>query len=314
MSYDVSYHKPIMVDQIKEYLDIKEDGIYLDGTLGGGGHSQMILDNLSNKGRLISLDKDDEAIEFSKKRLEKYGEKFLAIKSDHLYANNVLDDLNIDKLDGVLLDLGVSSHQLDDFERGFSYRASEVELDMRMDKAQDFSAKNLINEYSFEDLRDIFFKYGEEKFSSKIAKNIEKHRELKTIETCGELVDIIKEAVPFYGKKEGHPAKRVFQAIRIEVNGEIKDLYKSIENLSLRLKPGGRIAILTFHSLEDRIAKNVFRDLYTDCVCPKSFPVCMCDKRREVEILTRKPITATEEEILRNPRSKPAKLRVAMRI
>ncbi len=310
MKYDTQYHKPIMVDEIQNYLNLKPDGIYLDGTLGGGGHSEMILEMSSPNGRLIGIDKDDDAHKFAAERLARFGERFTPMKNDYLYASQVLEQLGIDLIDGALLDLGVSSFQLDNFERGFSYRSEDAVLDMRMDKSLTFTAKDLVNQYSFEEMRDIFFKYGEEKFSNKIASNIEKYRQEKTIETCGELVEIIRNSVPAKVRREGHPAKKVFQAIRIEVNGEIKDLEEAVTNLVRKLKVGGRLCVITFHSLEDRIVKNVFKELEIDCVCSKALPICVCNKVKEVKILTKKPIIATDEEVQRNSRSTSAKLRV----
>lgn len=315
MKYDAVYHKPIMVDEIEQLLDLKNDGIYLDGTLGGGGHSEMILEMTAPFGKLIGIDKDEDALQFAKKRLEKYGDRFISVKSDYLYACQALNELQIDKLDGVLLDLGVSSFQLDNFERGFSYRSDDAPLDMRMDKSQSFSAFDVVNGYSVDELKRIFFEYGEEKFSFKIASNIEKARAIKKIETCGELVEIIKSSIPGKFKFEGgHPAKRVFQAIRIEVNGEIRDLENAVTNLVRRLKVGGRMCVITFHSLEDRIVKNVFRELEKDCVCDKSLPVCVCGKVKEVKILTKKPIVAKEEELTYNKRASSAKLRAIEKV
>ncbi|MEG1805702.1 MAG: 16S rRNA (cytosine(1402)-N(4))-methyltransferase RsmH [Clostridia bacterium] len=315
MKYDTNYHKPIMVDEIENLLALKSDGIYLDGTLGGGGHSEMILEMSSPNGKLIGIDKDGDALKFAGERLAKYGERFTAIKSDYLYANSVLDNLNVDKLDGVLLDLGVSSFQLDNFERGFSYRSDDAKLDMRMDETQNFSAYDVVNGYSVDELKRIFFEYGEEKFSNRIATNIGQVRATKPIETCGELVEIIKQSIPAKFRFEGgHPAKRVFQAIRIEVNGEIKDLENAVTNLVRRLKVGGRMCVITFHSLEDRIVKNVFRELEKDCICDKSLPICVCGKVQEVKILTKKPIVASGEEELRNPRASSAKLRAIEKV
>ncbi len=314
MKYDTNYHKPIMVDEIEELLAIKSDGIYVDGTLGGGGHSEMILDNLGDNGLLIGIDKDDDALNFAGQRLAKFGDKFKKVKSDYLFATDVLDSLEIDKIDGVLLDLGVSSFQLDNFERGFSYRAEEVRLDMRMDKTQHLSAYDVVNSYSVDKLKEIFYKYGEERFSAKIAANIDRERKIKPIETCGELVEIIRHSVPRPKPQDGHPAKRVFQAIRIEVNGEIKDLEEALEKLVRRLKVGGRMCVITFHSLEDRIVKNLFRELEKDCICDKSLPICVCGKIQEVKVLTRKPVTSKKEELENNSRASSAKLRVIEKI
>ena len=315
MKYDTQYHKPIMVEEIQQLLNLKSDGIYLDGTLGGGGHSEMILEMSSPNGRLIGIDKDDDAHKFAAERLSRFGERFTPVKSDYLYASKVIEDLGVEGLDGALLDLGVSSFQLDNFERGFSYRNDDAELDMRMDKTQSFSAKDVVNDYSFEELRKIFYEYGEDKYSSRIASNIEKYRQDQPIVTCGQLVEIIKKSVPAKVKREGgHPAKKIFQAIRIEVNGEIKDLEEAVTNLVRKLKVGGRLCVITFHSLEDRIVKNVFRELEKDCVCSKALPICVCNKVREVKVLTRKPMTATAEECAQNSRSTSAKLRAVEKV
>lgn len=314
MKYDTNYHSPIMVNEIKEYLNLKPNGIYLDGTLGGGGHSEMILEASSPSGKLVSIDKDDDALKYASKRLERFGDRFTAVKSDYLYASEELDNLNIEKIDGALFDLGVSSFQLDNFERGFSYRSNDARLDMRMDKSQLLTAFDVVNGYSEKDLRIIFRKYGEEKFSSRIAKNIVIKRERKEIQTCGELVDIVRTSVPEKVKRQGHPAKRIFQAIRIEVNGELVDLEKSMTKIIDKLNVGGRLCVITFHSLEDRIIKNTFKYLELDCICDKSLPICVCDKMQEIKILTRKPIISSELEMNRNPRARSAKLRVIEKI
>lgn len=306
-------HKPIMLKECLDGLNIKEDGVYFDGTLGGAGHSKEILKRIP-KGLLIAVDKDDDALKVATSRLSEISNNFKTIKSDFKQFNKVLDDLGIDKVDGVLLDLGVSSYQLDNEERGFSYRF-DAKLDMRMDRTQDFSAYEVVNEYSEEQLAKIFFEYGEEPFSKKIAKNIVLARQNKKIETTFELVDIIKQSMP---KKvlmtKGHPAKRIFQAIRIEVNHELDSLDKVIKDMINRLNKYGRIAIITFHSLEDRIVKNIFKEYSTDCICPKELPVCVCNHKASIKLITRKPIVAGNEEQQENTRSTCAKLRIAEKL
>lgn len=306
-------HKPIMLKECLEGLNIKEDGIYFDGTLGGAGHSKEILKRIP-KGLLVAVDKDDDALKVATSRLSEISSNFKTIKSDFKQFNKVLDDLDIDKVDGVLLDLGVSSYQLDNEERGFSYRFN-AKLDMRMDRTQDFSAYNVVNEYSEEELTKIFFEYGEEPFSKKIARNIVLTRQNKKIETTFELVDIIKQSMP---KKvlmtKGHPAKRIFQAIRIEVNHELDSLDKVIKDMINRLNKKGRIAIITFHSLEDRIVKNIFKEYSTDCICPKELPVCVCNHKASLKLITKKPIIADTNEQQENTRSTCAKLRIAEKL
>ena len=306
-------HKPIMLKECLDGLNIKEDGIYFDGTLGGAGHSKEILKRIP-KGLLIAVDKDDDALKVATKRLSEISNNFKTVKSDFKQFNKVLDDLGVDKVDGVLLDLGVSSYQLDNEERGFSYRF-DAKLDMRMDRTQDFSAYEVVNEYTEEQLSKIFFEYGEEPFSKKIAKNIVIARQNKKIETTFELVDIIKQSMP---KKvlmtKGHPAKRIFQAIRIEVNHELDSLDKVIKDMINRLNKYGRIAIITFHSLEDRIVKNIFKEYSTDCICPKELPVCVCNHKASIKLITRKPIIAGDEEQKENTRSTCAKLRIAEKL
>ena len=306
-------HKPIMLKECLDGLNIKEDGIYFDGTLGGAGHSKEILKRIP-KGLLIAVDKDDDALKVATKRLSEISNNFKTVKSDFKQFNKVLDDLGVDKVDGVLLDLGVSSYQLDNEERGFSYRF-DAKLDMRMDRTQDFSAYEVVNEYTEEQLSKIFFEYGEEPFSKKIAKNIVIARQNKKIETTFELVDIIKQSMP---KKvlmtKGHPAKRIFQAIRIEVNHELDSLDKVIKDMIDRLNKHGRIAIITFHSLEDRIVKNIFKEYSTDCICPKELPVCVCNHKASIKLITRKPIIAGDEEQKENTRSTCAKLRIAEKL
>ena len=302
-------HVSVLLNECLEGLNIKENGIYVDGTLGGAGHSSEILKRLSNEGRLIGIDQDTDALKAAKERLKNYS-NVTFVHSNFSSIENVLNNLNIDGVDGILMDLGVSSYQLDEGERGFSYM-KDAPLDMRMNRDNDFSAYNVINEYSEEDLYRIIRDYGEEKFARRIASFIVENRQEKNIETTLELVEIIKSAIPAKARREGpHPAKRTFQAIRIEVNSELSILNKTIEDGVGKLNKGGRMAIITFHSLEDRIVKNKFRDLAVSCRCPKEFPVCVCGEKAKVKIISRKAIEPTKEEVEINPRSRSAKLRV----
>ena len=302
-------HVSVLLNECLEGLNIKENGIYVDGTLGGAGHSSEILKRLSNEGRLIGIDQDTDALRAAKERLKDYS-NVTFVHSNFSNIENVLDNLNIDGVDGILMDLGVSSYQLDEGERGFSYM-KDAPLDMRMNRENDFSAYNVVNEYSEEDLYRIIRDYGEEKFAKRIASFIVENRQEKNIETTLELVEIIKNAIPAKARREGpHPAKRTFQAIRIEVNSELSILNKTIEDGVEKLNKGGRMAIITFHSLEDRIVKNKFRDLAVSCRCPKEFPVCVCGEKAKVKIISRKAIEPTKEEVEINPRSRSAKLRV----
>ena len=302
-------HVSVLLNECLEGLNIKENGIYVDGTLGGAGHSSEILKRLSNEGRLIGIDQDTDALKAAKERLKDYS-NVTFVHSNFSNIDNVLNNLNIDGVDGILMDLGVSSYQLDEGERGFSYM-KDAPLDMRMNRENDFSAYNVVNEYSEEDLYRIIRDYGEEKFAKRIASFIVENRQEKNIETTLELVEIIKNAIPAKARREGpHPAKRTFQAIRIEVNSELSILNKTIEDGVEKLNKGGRMAIITFHSLEDRIVKNKFRDLAVSCRCPKEFPVCVCGEKAKVKIISRKAIEPTKEEVEVNPRSRSAKLRV----
>ena len=302
-------HVSVLLNECLEALNIKENGIYVDGTLGGAGHSSEILKRLSNEGRLIGIDQDTDALKAAKERLKDYS-NVTFVHSNFSNIENVLNNLNIDGVDGILMDLGVSSYQLDEGERGFSYM-KDAPLDMRMNRENDFSAYNVVNEYSEEDLYRIIRDYGEEKFAKRIASFIVENRQEKNIETTLELVEIIKNAIPAKARREGpHPAKRTFQAIRIEVNSELSILNKTIEDGVEKLNKGGRMAIITFHSLEDRIVKNKFRDLAVSCRCPKEFPVCVCGEKAKVKIISRKAIEPTKEEVEVNPRSRSAKLRV----
>ena len=305
-------HYSVLLKESVDYLDVKSDGIYVDATLGGGGHSYEILRRGAK--RIIGIDQDIEAIDAATKRLCEFRDKAVTVNRNFSDIKSILDGLGIEKIDGAVMDLGVSSYQLDNAQRGFSYM-KDAPLDMRMNKNADFDAYKLINEYSEEELSRVFFEYGEEKWSKRIAEFIVSKRSEAPIETTGELVDIIKAAIPKKARLEGgHPAKRVFQAVRIEVNGELRILEQAIRDFVDCLRPGGRLAIITFHSLEDRIVKQTFANLAKGCVCPKEFPVCMCGKTPEVKIISRKPIlpSKTEEEV--NPRSKSAKLRVVEKL
>lgn len=307
-------HIPIMLNQCIDGLDIKPNGIYVDGTLGGAGHSKEILKRLSDGGLLIGIDKDQEALDVATKRLCEVGKNFVTVKDDFKDFDNILNNLKIDKVDGVLLDLGVSSYQLDNAQRGFSY-IKDAPLDMRMDKSNPLTAEIVVNQYSPEKLTEIFYEYGEEPFTKNIVKNIVEFRRTQKIETTGMLAQIIKNSVP---KKvqivKGNPCKRVFQAIRIEVNGELEGLKEVLEKMIARLKKGGRIAVITFHSLEDRIVKNVFKLCETDCICPKNIPVCVCHHKASIKLINKKPIVADSEELKNNSRSASAKLRIAEKI
>lgn len=306
-------HKSVLLEESIRGLDIKEDGIYLDCTLGGGGHSLEIVKRLTT-GRLIAIDKDGDALQSAKERLKGFEDRITYIRDDFKNAIARLDELKVDRLDGVIMDLGVSSYQLDNGERGFSYNA-DAPLDMRMDKEQYLSAYNVVNEYDEERLARIIWEYGEDKLSRKIAKNIVQSRAKEDIKTTAQLAEIVENSYPAKLRwKFGNPCKRTFQAIRIEVNGELKDLDRIVEDLSVRLKEGGRICVITFHSLEDRIVKRVFVELNKECICPPHQPICTCNKRREVEIVTKKPITASEAELQDNSRSASAKLRIAKRV
>ena len=298
-------HEPIMLNECLENLNIKKDGIYVDGTLGGAGHSIKILERLDNSGRLIGIDRDEDALAASKKRLSNFS-NVTYVWGNHENIRSHLDELKVDFVDGILLDLGVSSYQIDEGERGFSY-TKNAKLDMRMNRKQDLDAEYIINNYSKEDLERIFFEYGEENFSKKIAGKIVNARADKKIETTFELVDIIRSAVP---KNAIDSFKRIFQALRIEVNGELKDLKKAIEDSIMSLNDGGRLCIITFHSLEDRIVKNTFIEYEGRCSCPKDFPKCVCGYKSYGKIITKKPIVPSDVEQERNPRSKSAKLRV----
>ena len=301
-------HEPVLLNECIEGLNIKKDGIYVDGTLGGAGHSKEIVKRLSEKGILIGIDRDEEALNAAKQNLSQY-KNVKYIHGNHDDIKEILEDIGIEKVDGILLDLGVSSYQLDEKNRGFSY-LGENDLDMRMDKTQDLTAKTVVNTYKEEALANIIYEYGEERFSRSIARNICIYRKQKEIETTKELVEIIEKSIPKSKQKDGHPAKRTFQAIRIEVNNEIKPLEKTIENCIDCLKSEGRLCVITFHSLEDRAVKNAFNKAKGICTCPKDLPYCICGAKELGKIINRKPIIASEEEQERNTRSKSAKLRI----
>ena len=301
-------HKPVLLEETINGLDIKPNGIYVDGTLGGAGHSKEILKQLSSKGLLVGIDRDEEALKAAKENLKEF-QNVKYIHGNHDEITEILESLEIKEVDGILLDLGVSSYQLDERNRGFSYLGNN-ELDMRMDKTQPLTAKKVVNTYSEEELANIIYEYGEERFSRQIARKICEYRKNKEIETTEELVNIIEKSMPAFAKKDGHPAKRTFQAIRIEVNDEIKPLYNTVRNCIKLLKPGGRLCIITFHSLEDRAVKNAYIDAQGKCTCPKDLPYCVCGAISEGKIINKKPIIATEKEQEENSRSKSAKLRI----
>lgn len=303
-------HYSVLLNETIEGLNIKPDGIYVDGTLGGGGHSYEICKRLTT-GRLIGIDQDTQALEAASKRLEEFKDKTTFIHSNYENMIPKLKELGIERVDGIVLDLGVSSYQLDNFERGFSYRSEDSPLDMRMNPEDEKTAADIVNTYSEEDLTRILFAYGEEKFSRKISKNIVKFRQNRPICTTGELNSIIEQSIPAKQRAVGgHPSKRVFQAIRIELNRELQVLEDHIGEMTEHLNADGRICIITFHSLEDRIVKNAFKLAEDPCVCPKDFPVCVCGKQSLGRVVTRKPILPSDAELEENSRSKSAKLRI----
>lgn len=303
-------HYSVLLEETIENLNIKEDGIYLDGTLGGGGHSFAIASRLASKGRLIGIDQDAAAIEAAGKRLAEFGDKVTIIRDNYVNAKQALAGIGVEKVDGIVLDLGVSSYQLDTVERGFSYNA-DTALDMRMDQRQTLTAREIVNEYSEMEIFHIIRDYGEDKFAKNIAKHIVQARSVKPIETTFELNDIIKAAIPAkMREKGGHPSKRTFQAIRIACNRELEVLENSLDEMIDLLNPGGRFCIITFHSLEDRIVKNAYRRNENPCTCPPEFPVCVCGKVSKGSVITKKPILPSEEELAENKRSQSAKLRV----
>lgn len=305
-------HKPVLLKESIEGLNIKEGGIYVDCTLGGGGHTEEILKR-AVKGKVIGIDQDDYAIERAIEKLGTY-DNFIPVRNNFSELDQILDELNIEKINGIIFDLGVSSFQLDIPERGFSYNY-DMPLDMRMDKSQTITARHIVNGYEENELTRILWEYGEEKWAARIAKFIVEEREREFIETTGQLVSIIKKAIPKQARQDGsHPAKKTFQAIRIEVNRELEILEKAVRSAVERLVNKGRICVITFHSLEDRIIKNTFAELNKDCICPPEFPKCMCDHKRKLKLITKKPITPSEEEIKENRRAHSAKLRIGERV
>lgn len=303
-------HTSVLLEETIQNLRVKPDGIYIDGTLGGGGHSYHIASGLTGTGRLIGIDQDGEAVLAAAERLKPFQEKITIVRDNYCNTRNVLKNIGIEKVDGIVLDLGVSSYQLDHAERGFSYQY-DAELDMRMDTRQSVSAREIINTYSEMKLYRVIRDYGEEQFAKNIAKHIVNARKDKPIETTGELNEIIKAAIPAKMRREGgHPSKRTFQAIRIECNRELEVLKNSLEDFIEMLNPGGRLCIITFHSLEDRIVKSAFRESENPCICPPEFPVCTCGRVSKGKVITRRPILPSEEEIAGNRRAKSAKLRV----
>lgn len=308
-------HYSVLLNETIENLNIKPDGIYVDGTLGGGGHAYQVALRLSEKGRLIGIDQDADAIAAAGERLKEFGDKITIIRSNYANMKEELHRIGVEKVDGIVLDLGVSSFQLDTPERGFTYRDENAPLDMRMDDRQSLTAKDIVNGYSEMDLYRIIRDYGEEKFAKNIAKHIVQERAKKPIETTGELTEIIRASIPMKVQVTGgHPAKRTFQAIRIELNKELEVLQNNLDDMIDLLNPGGRICIITFHSLEDRIVKTNFKRNENPCTCPSDFPVCVCGKKSKGKVVTRKPILPSEEELEVNSRSKSAKLRVFERV
>lgn len=307
-------HKSVFLDEAVDGLNIKINGIYVDCTLGGAGHSKLIASKLRGGGRLISFDQDEDAIKFAKEKLKDYEDKVTLVKANFKYIKNELNDLGIFSVDGILFDLGVSSPQLDEGERGFSY-SIDAPLDMRMDRNGELNASDIVNEWDEEKITEIIFMYGEEKFAKRIAKNISEYRKIKKIESTNELAEIIKKSIPAAARRTGpHPARRTFQAIRIAVNDELNILKSSLEDSIELLNVGGRISVITFHSLEDRICKKSFVKYAEGCNCPPDFPICICNKTPSIKIITRKPIMPSETELEENPRARSAKLRIAEKL
>ena len=303
-------HKSVLLHETIDYLNIRPDGVYLDGTLGGGGHSSEILKRLGEKGRLIGIDQDRDAIEAATKKLAVFGDRVTIVRENYEHFRSVLDAEGIEKVDGILLDLGVSSYQFDDAARGFSYREN-APLDMRMDDRTEMTAADIVNHYTESELYRVIRDYGEDPFAKNIAKHIVRAREQEPVVTTDQLVECIKQAIPAkIREKGGHPAKRTFQALRIELNRELQILQDSLSDMVDALAPGGRIAVITFHSLEDRIVKQTFRTAENPCICPPDFPVCVCGRKSRGTVVTKKPVTASEEELQDNPRAHSAKLRV----
>ena len=308
------YHKPVLFQECIENLDIKPDGIYVDGTLGGAGHAKGIANLLSPKGTLVGIDRDADAIAQAGERLEDANCNLVIVKGNYADIKGILSSKGIDRIDGALLDIGVSSYQLDNLQRGFSYMG-DAPLDMRMDRDEASGAYDIINAYDEKELTRVIRDYGEERYAARIARSIVREREQKPIETTGELVEIIRRSMPAAAKREKqHPAKRTFQAIRIEVNDELGGLARAVEDFCDVLKPGGRLAIITFHSLEDRIVKDIFARRENPCTCPKEIPVCVCGLKPDIRRVTRKPIIASPEEVQGNPRARSAKLRVCEKL
>lgn len=307
-------HVPVLLEECMEGLNLRSGGIYFDGTLGGGGHSYEILRRTAPNGRLVATDLDDYAITRAGERLKEFEGRFTLVKDNFKNFPEIKSSLGIDVFDGILLDLGVSSFQLDDRSRGFSYMAKDELLDMRMGKDNPLTAERVVNEYPEERLKEILAEYGEERFAAGIAKNIVAARSVAPIRTVGELNAIIEKSIPAKFKKDGHPSKRTFQALRIEVNGELEGLKETVTAMARGLKKGGRIAVISFHSLEDRAVKRAFKELEQDCICDKSLPVCVCGHKREIKLITRHPITAGEKELAENGRAASAKLRVAEKV
>lgn len=307
-------HRPVLLDECLEALAIRPDGIYVDGTLGRAGHSLEILRRLGPEGRLIGVDRDETAIQAARERLAEFAGRFTLVHSNFSRIGEILDELGIRQVDGMLFDLGVSSPQLDEAERGFSY-LQDAPLDMRMDRSAALTARDVVNTWSYEELRRILFEYGEERYAPAIARAMVRQREQQAIETTGELTELIKKAMPPAALREKqHPAKRSFQAIRIAVNGELEELEPMLQAAVEHLAVGGRLAVISFHSLEDRIIKKTFQQLAAGCTCPPEFPVCVCGKKPRIRLISRKPITATQAELTYNPRARSAKLRVAEKL
>lgn len=308
-------HKSVLLDEVIEGLNIKPDGIYVDGTLGGAGHSFHICERLTEGGRLIGIDQDEDAIAAAGKRLEPFKDRVTIVRDNYCNIKRVLNELNIDKVDGILLDIGVSSYQLDTADRGFTYKEEDAPLDMRMDRRMTITAEDIVNDYSEMELFRVIRDYGEDQFAKNIAKHIVMARQEKRITTTGELTEIIKAAIPMkFRVNGGHPSKKTFQAIRIELNKELEVLENSIDDMIELLKNEGRLCIITFHSLEDRIVKNRFRDNVNTCTCPPEFPVCVCGNKPKGSVVTRKPIVPGQKELMENKRAKSSKLRIFERI
>lgn len=306
---DTFHHVPIMLNEVVEFLSPQRGGVFVDGTLGIGGHANAVLERLPDTARLIGIDRDPAALKAATERLERFGQKFQPVKGNFFDMKALVNGLGITSVNGILLDLGVSSYQLDTPQRGFSYK-EEAPLDMRMDTTAALSAYNVVNEYPFEELARVIREYGEERFSSRIASNIVKRREESPINTTTELAELVKRSIPAATRREGpHPARRTFQALRIEVNGELDGLRDAIQNAHDLLAPGGRLAIITFHSLEDRIVKQAFKDFIDPCICDRRAPVCVCGRKPTARLINRKPLVAGEDELNSNPRAHSAKLR-----